>query len=139
VTTFTDPFVPLNRTPYYYWVQTVGAYGASKPVISTTATAVEESAQSPRDFRLYQARPNPFNPSTTLSFTLPSPSPATLAVYDITGRKVRTLVSGPMSAGTHMFVWNGLDDAGRPVSSGVYLYRLTAGGMAETRRMTLVR
>jgi hypothetical protein len=134
VTTFTDSSVPLNRTPYYYWVQTVGAEGASKPVISTTATAVEESAQSPRDFRLGEARPNPFNPSTTIEYTLPGNAHITLQVYNISGQKVATLVESAVSAGKHSSVW---DARGMP--SGVYFYTLRTEGYCETKRVLLLK
>ncbi len=94
---------------------------------------------APRAFTLAPAYPNPFNPSTTISFSLPAPGHATLAVYDIAGRKVRTLVSGPMTAGEHAVAWDGRDDGGKPVASGVYLTRLVAGERVATGRMALVR
>jgi hypothetical protein len=83
--------------------------------------------------------PNPFNSSTTLSFSLPNPSSTALAVYSLTGQRVRTLVSGPLSAGAHSVVWDGRDDAGRTVSSGVYLSRLKSGGKAATEKMLLMK
>jgi hypothetical protein len=84
-------------------------------------------------------RPNPFNPSTTISFTLPVPGRASLAVYDITGRKVRELLDGPLPAGAHAVAWDGKDDAGQPVSSGVYLSRLSAGNRTATGKMLLMK
>ncbi len=83
--------------------------------------------------------PNPFNPSTNIGFTLPVAERVTLAVYDITGRKVRDLISGPLPAGTHTAVWDGRDADGRAVSSGVYTARLTAGRETVSRKMTLLR
>lgn len=85
------------------------------------------------------ASPNPFNPSTTVSFSLPATATARLVVYDITGRKVRTLVSVRITAGNHSTVWDGRDDAGRPVSSGVYIARLESGSSARSMKMLLVR
>ncbi len=84
-------------------------------------------------------RPNPFNPSTTISFALPAPGKATLIIYDITGRKVRELVRGPLKAGTHAIPWDGRDDAGQAVSSGVYLSRLSAGTWSATGKMLLMK
>ena len=74
-----------------------------------------------------------------IGFDLASPLPVRLAVYSVNGRKVRDLISGYMSAGHHSIAWDGLDGAGTPVSSGVYLYRLEAGGRSETKRMLLLR
>ncbi len=83
--------------------------------------------------------PNPFNPSTTISFVLPSSGKASLAVYDVTGRKVRELAVGTMTAGAHSAVWDGRDASGRAVSSGVYFARLSLDGAAVTHRMTLMK
>ncbi len=83
--------------------------------------------------------PNPFNPSTTIEFMLPESGSVKLVIYDITGRKVRELISGQFSAGKHSIQWNACDDAGKPVSSGVYVSRLENGDAAVTNRMTLVR
>jgi flagellar hook assembly protein FlgD len=88
---------------------------------------------------LNEAYPNPFNPSTTLTFSIPEGGHAELVVYDITGRIVRTLVSGPVSAGTHTKVWDGRDDSGQAVSSGIYLSRLKTGKHSATVKMTLVK
>ena len=88
---------------------------------------------------LAQNVPNPFNPLTHISFELPADGTAHLAVYDIGGRLVRTLVDGAMAAGDHTVAWNGTDDAGRAVAAGVYLYRLRSGAVDEVRRMSLVR
>ncbi|MHB9028902.1 MAG: FlgD immunoglobulin-like domain containing protein [Candidatus Latescibacterota bacterium] len=104
-----------------------------------TVVAVQEKDESPTSFAITGNYPNPFNPSTTISFSLGAPEKVTLTVYDITGRKVRELISGPMSAGAHSVVWDGKDERGKAVSSGVYLSRLEAGGKAETRRMLLIR
>jgi len=84
--------------------------------------------------------PNPFNPRTTLRFAMANAGPVTLEIHDLAGRLVRRLVSGPLAAGEHAVVWNGLDDAGRAVGSGQYLARLRAGEQsAVTRKLTLVR
>ncbi len=74
-----------------------------------------------------------------IGFGLASDMPVHLAVYSASGRKVRKLVSGHMRAGRNSIAWDGRDGAGQPVSSGVYLYRLEAGGRSETRKMLLIR
>lgn len=98
-----------------------------------------ESHTNPAGLTLRQNTPNPFNPSTTISFILPQPGAVNLSVYSITGQKVRTLVSGKLPAGAHSASWDGRDDSGRPVSSGVYLLRLKAGNMTATGRMLLMK
>lgn len=83
--------------------------------------------------------PNPFNPSTTISYELTGELQVRLAVYNILGQKVRTLIGGEYRNGLNQAEWNGLDDAGQAVSSGVYFYRLQAGDQVVTKRMILVR
>ena len=99
----------------------------------------DAAAEVPKVFTLSQNAPNPFNPSTVIGFDLASLLPVRLAVYSAAGQKVRELVSGHMRAGRHSIYWDGRDAAGTPVSSGVYLYRLEAGGRSETKRMLLLR
>ena len=89
--------------------------------------------------RLQPAYPNPFNPQTTIAFDLPEPQGVRLAVFDVRGRRVRVLVDEAMSAGSHTVVWDGTDGQGRRLASGVYLYRIQAGPLNETRRMLLVK
>jgi Tol biopolymer transport system component len=102
-----------------------------------TVTSIAEAL--PTGFAITGNHPNPFNPSTTISFGLPSSGTASLAVYDITGRKVRELAAGRMTAGAHSTVWDGRDASGRAVSSGVYFARLSIGGAATTHRMMLMK
>jgi hypothetical protein len=86
------------------------------------------------------AHPNPFNPSTTITFALARPDNARLDVYTIDGRHVRTLVDRGLGAGPHSASWDGKDKTGQAVGSGTYFYRLTtAGGFSEAGRMVLVK
>lgn len=91
--------------------------------------------------RLEQNFPNPFNPVTTLRFTVPgatgATAPAALRIYDATGRLVRTLQDGELAAGQHLRTWTGEDEQGHRMPAGVYLARLTSGGVEETRKMIL--
>jgi len=88
---------------------------------------------------LFQNAPNPFNPSTTISYELLSAGRVDLSVYDLSGRLVRTIYQGAEEAGTHQRSWAGRDQSGRTVGSGVYFYRLQAGDDVETRRMLLAK
>jgi hypothetical protein len=89
---------------------------------------------------LDQNYPNPFNPSTQIRFTLASPSPVRLSIFDLSGRLVRTLVDGrPHPAGRHDVVWDGLDDQARAMGSGIYICTLETAGGRDSRRMTLLR
>jgi len=93
----------------------------------------------PQNFALNQNFPNPFNPETKIAFILTKRSKVSLEIFDILGRKVKTLFSGYAPAGEHKFLWNGYDDAGYQVSSGTYIYRLKAGDNYKTRKMILMR
>ena len=101
-----------------------------------TVTAVEHS---PARAGLSQNVPNPFNPLTTIRFTLSRRAYAKLSVFDPTGRHIRTLVDGERAPGTHEVTWDGRDDRGIPVASGVYLYNLEAYGLGESRKMVLLK
>ncbi len=101
----------------------------------TQVTQSDESLQ----FGLAQNAPNPFNPVTSLRFSIPEACEVLLAVYDVNGRLVRNLVSGMRDAGHHEATWDGADDTGRSVASGVYIVGMTAGNFHTARRVTLVR
>jgi hypothetical protein len=88
---------------------------------------------------LAQNVPNPFNPETTIRFSLPSSARVTLSIYSASGALVRTLVDGVQPSGNHDFTWNGTDARGNAVSSGVYFYRLNAGKFNETKKMVLLK
>lgn len=93
----------------------------------------------PNDFALNQNYPNPFNPSTELAFSLPRTSDITLTIYNVLGQEVKRLVEGTFTAGDHSVVWDGRDNAGRVVSSGVYFYRLTAENFMTEKKMLLLK
>jgi flagellar hook assembly protein FlgD len=89
---------------------------------------------------LEQNYPNPFNPATTISFSLRKRGRVELVVYDVAGRRVRTLVSGERSTGVlYRVVWDGKNDEGQAVASGVYFYRLVADDFVDTRKMVLLQ
>jgi flagellar hook capping protein FlgD len=94
---------------------------------------------APRVFSLSANYPNPFNPSTKITFALPEGHNVRLAVYDLEGRLVRTLISEPREAGTHTTIWNGRDEDNQFVSSGTYFFRVEAGPYSQSRKMTLLK
>jgi len=90
-------------------------------------------------FALRQNYPNPFNPSTTIDYSLAKTSLVEIAIFDVNGRKIRTLVSEVKTQGAHKAVWNGKNDRGSSVASGVYFYRLIAGDFTQIKKMILLR
>lgn len=101
---------------------------------------IEEAASTlPQPYALLPAYPNPFNPATTVAFTLPRTDLVRLDVYDVAGRRVRTLVNEVRGPGRHIVAWDGIDGSGRGLSSGTYLLRLEAGDFSQVRKLTLVR
>jgi flagellar hook assembly protein FlgD len=104
-----------------------------------TTTAAGDPALAAPLARLAQNVPNPFRPATSISYELGSAGPVQLRVYDVHGRVVRELVNGQQEAAPHTVLWNGTDDRGRAVASGIYFYRLETRGASEVRRMVLQR
>jgi hypothetical protein len=105
--------------------------------LSDVQTGVRNVGSLP--FELGATYPNPFNPTTTISFTLKTASRVDLSVYDVQGRHVRTLMRGFTDPRTYHLTWNADDDDGQPAASGVYFLRLSAGGLHATRKMLLVK
>ncbi|NNE07005.1 MAG: T9SS type A sorting domain-containing protein [Gemmatimonadetes bacterium] len=99
----------------------------------------EETAGLPRVFALRKSRPNPHRGSSLISYDLPRSVDVRLEVFEISGRRVRSLVDKERPAGFHTAVWDGSDEDGRPVASGTYLYRLRAGDFTATRKLTVLR
>jgi hypothetical protein len=108
--------------------------------IERTDVPPGDDIKAPARTALHPNVPNPFNPLTTIRFDLARPGRVELRIYDVAGHVVRTLVDGELPAGRgHAAGWNGQDDAGRRVASGVYFYRLAAGDFTSTRRLVLLK
>ena len=97
-----------------------------------------ETDALPRRFELFQNYPNPFNPATTIPYQLPGTDQVRLEIFNLLGQRVATLLDEEQPAGRHAAVWNGTDGAGRPVASGIYLYRLRTSRTSHTRPMMLL-
>lgn len=93
----------------------------------------------PEDFGLAQNMPNPFNPSTTISYEVPESGAVKLVVYNLLGQQVRTLVNDTIEAGFHSVVWDGADEFGRQVASGIYIYKMNSGSFNSTKRMMFLK
>jgi hypothetical protein len=106
---------------------------------TSTATGIENDFQIPDEFALEQNYPNPFNPMTTIRYSLSTQSNVDIRIYNVLGQEVRTLINTPMSAGEKSIVWNGKDQLGRNVNSGIYLCRLKIDNHSKSRRMLLLR
>ena len=104
-------------------------------------TSVEENVSSggPSDYALLPNRPNPFNASTEIRYHLPEAGLASLRIFNPLGQEVRRLVRADQASGEYAVIWDGRDDAGRELASGLYFCRLQAGGYAETVKMVLLR
>jgi hypothetical protein len=88
---------------------------------------------------LYQNHPNPFNPATRICFTLPIKSRVTLEVFDVSGKRIKTLVDRTMGPGRHYEMWDGTDNSGNPAASGIYIYRLKAGDTVLSKKCSLLK
>ena len=106
--------------------------------LSLQTFSTERGTALPTDFVLGQNYPNPFNPSTIIPYQLPTAGHVRLEVFNVLGQRLATLVDAEQSAGTYTAQWDATDAAGRAVGAGVYIYRLSSGGMIESRRMVLV-
>ncbi len=123
--------------------QMLGGSGGRFFVISggtVDQTSIDENPEIiPKNLQILSNYPNPFNATTTISFVLQSSSEVSLEIYNISGQRIRTLISGNKEAGEHNIIWNGKDETGNEVSTGVYFYKLSAGDLQETRKMTLIK
>ncbi len=137
-------------TPYLYSVFFIDEYngwavGHLGTIISTVigAVGVDEFTNNPSQqsetFSLGNNYPNPFTSTTRISYKLPAEEKVSLKIYSITGQLVRTLVDETAQAGEHEVSWDGTNDAGSKLTSGIYLFQLTAGDQAQTRRINLVK
>lgn len=112
--------------------------GAIYRFAADPATGVEERV-SPRRFTLYQNYPNPFNPTTTITYELGSRSTVQLTIHNLLGQKIRNLVNADQTSGAFQISWDGTNDLGVPVASGIYWYHLQVGDSRQTRKMILMK
>jgi len=113
-------------------------YGVTDDAFSVSYT-VAADAPVPAAHALHQNHPNPFGGATRIAFDLPEDTRVHLTLYDVSGRRVRTLVNGTLPAGYHEATWDGVMEDGRAAAAGVYFYRIRSGDFLETRRLILTR
>jgi parallel beta-helix repeat protein len=120
----------------------VSDYVKYRPWLESTTSVTEENEQeaiSPGDYSLTQNYPNPFNPHTVIEYTLPKSAAVNLTIYNIIGQKVRTLVDEYQTAGYKTVHWDGTDEAGNQLASGIYLCRIQAGEFTDVKKMILMK
>jgi hypothetical protein len=113
--------------------KSLGIYTSGGTSVKTTDTKI------PTQYALNQNYPNPFNPSTTITFSVPQRENVKIVVFDILGKLVKTVVDKEVGAGNYSVVWEGKDDNGEKVASGMYLYRIQAGSFSAVKKMLMVK
>lgn len=108
-------------------------------VIGTRTDVEEKTENIPSEFALSQNYPNPFNPSTTIKYSLPKEEKVRIVIYDMLGNKISELINENKNAGSYQIVWNGNDDKGKKVSSGVYILTINSGSYFQSRKMVLMK
>ncbi len=109
---------------------------------NSNVTSVEDPAAIPENFSLEQNFPNPFNPSTVINYTIPQSANlinTRLEIFNLSGQKVRTLVNTKQSSGTHTVTWNGTNDSGELLATGLYIYRLQAAEFVDMKKMLFIK
>lgn len=130
----------LSTTHGYASGDAVSGAGGTVLVFSSISTGVSDGpANRPKSFELFQNYPNPFNGETRIAFTLLKNQPVTLTVYNILGQPVRTLLNGARPAGKTEVSWDGRDERGFSVSSGIYFYKLSTADEKQVRKMVLLK
>ncbi|RMH71641.1 MAG: T9SS C-terminal target domain-containing protein [Gemmatimonadetes bacterium] len=129
-------FSSTNRMLWGWFIDNFAIYGSElyvdvEPQLTTVTT--------PSQFELYQNVPNPFNPNTTIRYDLPRVANVTLSIYDLAGRLIRQWYQPLQSSGSYTIPWDGTDQAGQAVQSGMYVYQLHTGDFYQTRKMILIR
>ena len=117
-----------------------GSYTINFPVgVGVTVALDDNSGLSPFKYKLNNNYPNPFNPETTIGFSVANDSKVTILIYNILGQKVATLLDGKMNPGNYTMKWKGVSDSGKELPSGMYFYEMTSPGFHQIKKLVLVR
>jgi hypothetical protein len=137
---FQDLGTAYKYQSYLDWIPKNPIWWYDKKFASNDpSVGVSKNEASPVEYALQHNYPNPFNPSTTISYTVPHSADVRLVIYDIHGREVRRLVDRPVNVGVHSVVWDGRNNSGRTAASGIYFYRLTTENFVDIKRMVLIK
>ncbi|HDY90417.1 MAG TPA: T9SS type A sorting domain-containing protein [bacterium] len=137
---YIDESVPYNGISYYYWLQAVSNNASSEKVAARIVnTEVDDFDNLPSEVTILGNYPNPFNISTVIKFIIPREGFVNFAIYNFTGQKVYSLISKYMSEGMHDTHWNGRNDIGQFVSSGLYIIKIKMGSQVSTHRIMLLK
>jgi hypothetical protein len=136
-TTWTDPIPEGYR--YQYKLTSVDYAGNESGALSSSVVTESTSSSVPKVFTLYQNIPNPFNPTTRIAFDIPCRVRVRLAIYNVKGTCICVLLDDVVEAGHIEMRWNGKDNHGRAVASGIYFYRLSAESFLQSKKMVLLR
>ena len=107
--------------------------------VVTVTLAFDNGLAVPMEFALQQNYPNPFNPSTQIQYSLPTDANVIIAIYDLVGGQIRTLVNEQVNTGYHSTLWNATNDMGSSVLAGVYIYTITANDFRDVKKMILLK
>ncbi len=140
-TSYSETLSLVGNYKYYITVKYLNVEGSPSDIINVPFPYVDnQDVVTPGLVtKLENNYPNPFNPSTTIAFSLAKPGRASLVIYNLKGQVVQRLISGDLNAGSHKVVWNGKDASNRSVASGMYFYRLESGDYSATRKMLLMK
>jgi len=149
-TSMADPTGTHTYVPFFYDSAAAAQYGADPTLwgpgpggigftVVVPSTGVEEGTQIPITYYMNKLTPNPFKSNTAIAYGIPKDTEVNLSVYDATGRKVRTLVSGHVKAGRYTVSWDGLDDAGHRLASGTYFVRLVTKDFSKMEKALLLK
>ncbi len=108
-------------------------------IITDIDDGTESGTPLPESFELHQNFPNPFNPTTEISYSLPAKAEVTIAIFNVLGQKVKAFEQGKQSAGLHRVTWDATDTKGNPVASGMYFYKVTAGDLTASKKMVFLK
>ena len=138
------PEISYYETPGYAGLGNNTSYdrclALSEPVLPDNGwVALDDDMMIPGEFALYNNYPNPFNPTTVLDYDIPENSFVNITVYDMMGRRVKTLVNANQSAGFKSVVWDATNIVGQPVAAGVYIYTIVAGDFRQTKKMAFIK
>jgi len=142
-TSYFDLNIIAGKTYYYKLTAVDNAGNESTPSEEVSATAGmvtilnDNGTNEINDFELKQNYPNPFNPTTTIEYNLPTSSGVKISIYNVLGKEIRTLVDDNKSAGNHRVIWDGTDNSGRSVSSGIYFYQMISKNFSQVKRLAL--